>query len=464
MKVGEIVKNSVKYPFSDWKKLLIFGILVMLSSLNSVFESMGFLQSEGITLILLTISCLFGLIFGLFVYGYEIRILKYSLAGFEELPDFNNGFDLFVDGIKVFVVSIGYILPLILIIIVGGLFLGLTAGIIGHNVVILLGILILVVIFYLIAIFPVFLIALTNMAFYDDLGAAFEVHEIFKKISNIGWGNLVKWYIINIVICLVVSIIGALIASIFNLISLKIISALFIMLIVVPYIESYIYRSAALFYLSEDQGYLVCEKCGGYYQLQPGESPEDFSDTCECGGTLKFSEVLSLDEESESEGGLKSWITKKRILIIIGVLALLVVVIPFVVTHTVTTNNTLTTTNTTLIGSYDVGKIDSDGTVVTIPPGTRKIKIEYDLSWTPVSAGTNGIIIDGYNTNVTTGTLITQFNGNIIYNKAFQLHETDKNKTGTLYLDGSSIKSIVISQNGLKGTIKVYSVNTKLTI
>lgn len=34
--------------------------------------------------------------------------------------------------------------------------------------------------------------------------------------------------------------------------------------------------------------YLVCDKCKGYYELQPGESPEDFNLTCECGGKLEF--------------------------------------------------------------------------------------------------------------------------------------------------------------------------------
>lgn len=36
-------------------------------------------------------------------------------------------------------------------------------------------------------------------------------------------------------------------------------------------------------------GYLVCDKCEGYYELQPDESPEDFIDICECGGNLKYS-------------------------------------------------------------------------------------------------------------------------------------------------------------------------------
>ena len=34
--------------------------------------------------------------------------------------------------------------------------------------------------------------------------------------------------------------------------------------------------------------YLICDKCGGYYELQPGESPEEFNDKCEreCEGDL----------------------------------------------------------------------------------------------------------------------------------------------------------------------------------
>jgi hypothetical protein len=33
-------------------------------------------------------------------------------------------------------------------------------------------------------------------------------------------------------------------------------------------------------------GYLICNTCGGYYELQLGESPEDFDLECGCGGRL----------------------------------------------------------------------------------------------------------------------------------------------------------------------------------
>jgi heat shock protein HtpX len=39
-------------------------------------------------------------------------------------------------------------------------------------------------------------------------------------------------------------------------------------------------------------GYLVCKKCNGYYESQPNESPDDFTDKCECGGELKYVEKI----------------------------------------------------------------------------------------------------------------------------------------------------------------------------
>lgn len=41
----------------------------------------------------------------------------------------------------------------------------------------------------------------------------------------------------------------------------------------------------------DDNGYLICKKCGGYYKLQPGESPTDF-DKCNCGGELEYRNKL----------------------------------------------------------------------------------------------------------------------------------------------------------------------------
>ena len=45
-------------------------------------------------------------------------------------------------------------------------------------------------------------------------------------------------------------------------------------------------------------GYLVCQECKGYYKLQDGESPKDFTDKCACGGKLRY--AVSIDVVGEN--------------------------------------------------------------------------------------------------------------------------------------------------------------------
>ncbi len=37
--------------------------------------------------------------------------------------------------------------------------------------------------------------------------------------------------------------------------------------------------------------YLICNKCKNYYELQSGESPEDFELDCKCGGKLELKDI-----------------------------------------------------------------------------------------------------------------------------------------------------------------------------
>ena len=69
--------------------------------------------------------------------------------------------------------------------------------------------------------------------------------------------------------------------------------------------------------------YLVCGECGKYYQLQEGESPENFLLSCTCGGRLILTESLddieSLDgtellQKQEEQHGYKNKEVSNRIL------------------------------------------------------------------------------------------------------------------------------------------------------
>lgn len=459
MNIGKIVKDSIRYPFSDWKPLLIFGLIIIISSLDSIGEALGigmaFMFKGGII----------GLLFGVIINGYPIRIMRASMAGFDELPNFDSWFDIIINGIKVFIVDIAYFIPLFILLFSGGL-LGFSAFSMGaDNSSAILDIFMIIAILYVVIAFPFYLMSLANMAFYEDIGSAFRFREILDKISKIGWDKFIIWYIVTIIICLILIVSGALIEVFSSLVQLKVIGVLLVSLIIIPIMIIYLFRSTALFYLSEDPGYLECENCGGYYELQVGESPEDF-EKCQCGGNLKYTSSKPSNNLSDSSKSiLFRFINSKRNFIILGTLALVIIAIPIIFSQGIPHN--IITTEKTLIGSYDASQLDSSytsGTFVVIPPGTTKVKIEYNLSWTPAFAGVNGMEVTGYNTNETS-LWGAPDNMNVIYNDGVSFFDDDhEDKNGIFTIDDSAVKSIVISGNGVKGTVRIYAYKTKLGI
>ncbi len=224
MDIGEIVSDSIKYPLSDLKKVLILGFMFLISFL--------------IVPIFL-------------VMGYGFRALKASIAGAEELPEYDEWGEMFVDGLKVFVVQFVYFLIPALIIIIGSwasiaalaaasttgtmtdptAFIGIISGtvLIGGIVAIILGL--------------IATIALANMAYNDsELGAAFRFGEIMNIISQIGWVDYIIWYVVIIIISMIIGIISGVIQII------PIIGTLVAILVIVPYAQLFFYRALALLY------------------------------------------------------------------------------------------------------------------------------------------------------------------------------------------------------------------------
>lgn len=48
-------------------------------------------------------------------------------------------------------------------------------------------------------------------------------------------------------------------------------------------------------------GYLICNDCKQYYELQPGEKPEDFSSKCNCNGLLIYKENIDFFNPNTTE-------------------------------------------------------------------------------------------------------------------------------------------------------------------
>lgn len=218
MDIGDIISDSIKYPSTSWGKVLILGIILIASVLI-------------VPIFLL--------------YGYMLRIIKATLAGLDELPEFDEIGEMFVDGLKVFVVAIVYAIPVWIIAAIIGAITGSatsTATSLDPSMIwaLFFGNLILVIIAVIVGLIEV--IAIANMAYNNsELGAAFRFSEILDYIAKIGWGK----YIITYILIAIVSFIGFLIGmlTIFILVGI-----ILLPLVIAPYIVMFGSRAIALLF------------------------------------------------------------------------------------------------------------------------------------------------------------------------------------------------------------------------
>ncbi|MGV8143924.1 MAG: DUF4013 domain-containing protein [Methanothermobacter sp.] len=230
MDAGQITTNALKYPSTNFKKVIILGILTILSSL---------------------------IIPGFLVLGYALKIVKSSMKGANELPNFNQWLEMFVDGLKVFVVLFIYsLVPVILVLLgtwaiilpmlsvpgSGSIFnTSFSVNLIGG--IAFIGIAIEVVVSFILP------IALANMVHHDKLVGAFRFGEIINKIKQLGPVDYLIWYIMMLIIALVFGYISTFL--VFPLI----IGVIIVPLLIMPYLIIFYARSTSLAYTYEVSGH-----------------------------------------------------------------------------------------------------------------------------------------------------------------------------------------------------------------
>lgn len=104
---------------------------------------------------------------------------------------------------------------------------------------------IIVSLIYMFLVTPIMAIAIANMAYNDsEINAAFKFSEIFGLISQIGWVDLIIWYIVLILIGVVVGVLTGILGII------PLIGWIISILVVYPYINIFYARSVAWLYSS----------------------------------------------------------------------------------------------------------------------------------------------------------------------------------------------------------------------
>lgn len=230
MDAGQITSDALKYPTQNFSKVLILGVLTVLSTL---------------------------IIPGFLVLGYFYKIVKFSLAGSSELPDFNEWTSMFLDGLKVFVVLFIYsIVPAVLVLLGiwaallpmltvpdAGSILDPTLSLQLVSGLALIGVLLQIVVSFVIP------IALANMVYKNELKAAFRFGEIYNIIRNIGGVDYLIWYVLILIILIVVGYVSSFLIFPF------LIGIVLVPLIIEPYLTMFLARSVALLFNSQEVGH-----------------------------------------------------------------------------------------------------------------------------------------------------------------------------------------------------------------
>ena len=271
MNITEIFKDSLIYPTKDWDKLIMLGALMIIIGVVAIiagFAMLMLISNFIATIIIAVIAAIVILIIGLIFNGYSLSIIKETIENnqmsetVEKFPDFD-WINNIVDGIKVTILSIVYmIIPIIITAIVAfalGLFSNFTlfnpnianfstlssnpANIQYLNefnpafsiVQGLFSILTLIASLFII-------IAKARLAETSKFSSIFEFREIYGTIAKIGLGNYIVWYILLMIISSLLGFLLGVIALI------PIIGVIICFLLLVPYLLIFESRATGLIY------------------------------------------------------------------------------------------------------------------------------------------------------------------------------------------------------------------------
>lgn len=236
----DIYKDSLEYSAKDWKKLIILGVMAFFSFL---------------------------LIPAFLITGYSYRVVNTAVHGVingrDPLPDFDEKIAMLVDGVKVVIVQIVYLIIPVLIFLA---FLILAANVKGglSSALLVIGSLIAFVVGIISCLMGQ--MGMCHMAYNDgSFSKAFAVKEIKGVIDEIGWFTCIVTYlgiiIITVDIALVVTGLITLIFSVFGISGSMVgidssgifilgglISSLVNLFIVGPYLSIFSARSLGLLY------------------------------------------------------------------------------------------------------------------------------------------------------------------------------------------------------------------------
>ncbi len=236
----DIYKDALEYSAQDWIKLVILGVICLFSFLL-------------LPIFLIT--------------GYNYRVINNAVHGIingrDPLPDFDDLISMFVDGVKVVIVQIGYlIVPVVVFLIFA--FIAVNVDVMASSALMVIGCIITFAL--VVAACLMSQMGICHMAYNEGaFSKAFALAEIKEVIDEIGWFECIITYLGLIIITVVLSgVVSTLIWIIFTVFGLStailgadptgvfiigiLLNSAISMFIVGPYLSIFNSRSIGLLY------------------------------------------------------------------------------------------------------------------------------------------------------------------------------------------------------------------------
>lgn len=178
----DIYKDALEYSAKDWKTLVVLGVVALFSFL---------------------------LLPAFIITGYNYRVINNAVHGIingrDPLPEFDDIIDMFIDGVKVVIVQIAYLIVPVILFIIFAVIAGNLTGV-ASSAVMIIGCLITLVVGVVACLMTQ--MGLCHMAYNDGaFTKAFDFREIKEVIDEIGWFECIATYIGLIIITLVIAIV-----------------------------------------------------------------------------------------------------------------------------------------------------------------------------------------------------------------------------------------------------------------
>ena len=207
MSIGEILSDALVYTINNIKEFIIFMILSIVGAViggTSIINIIGALSTTGWSSVAFSGLSIIGVVIFILILflisGYTLDIIKYGIERRNDSPGIDFGRQV-ANAIKLIIVDIVYYIVPAIIIFVLGLFL-------RNWLMTIISIIILIL--FALANF----MAKCKLAKTDSLGEALSIGEAIGDISRVGLGKLIATIILILFIIIIIAIIITLISGI----------------------------------------------------------------------------------------------------------------------------------------------------------------------------------------------------------------------------------------------------------